>query len=267
MSREEPAGDRHNRVMRALLGTVFVLLLLLVGADIGGRLLAQNQAEKALRQHYPAAADPRVSIHGFSFLLQAVQGSYSDITMSSSAVTLGPVTGVRAQIDLHDVSLTLSDAISGDISHLSARRADFRAVFPAASLGNWLDQPNLTIAPGADGFVQLSTTVLLAGRTIPVTVSAAASIAGGSLTLAVKSISAAGVTLPSDTSAKLRKILSATLPLRGLPFSIDHAAVSAQDGALVVTATAVDVTAAQLGLAGSGGSSTTTSTPSATPTR
>jgi hypothetical protein len=265
--------------MRALLGTILVLLLLLVGADIGGRLFAQSQAEKALREHYPAAADPQVSIHGFSFLLQAVQGSYSDITMSSSNVTLGPVTGVRAQIDLHDTSLSLSDAISGDISRLSARRADFRAVFPAASLGDWLDQPTLTIAPGADGLVQIGTTVAVAGQTVPVAISASASISGGSLTIVAKTVSAAGLTLPTDRVRQLQNGLTAALPLKGLPFSIDHAGVSAQDGALVVTATGVDVTAAQLGLSGSGGtsgsspstgsggSSTTTSTPSATPTR
>ena len=91
-------------------------------------------------------------------------------------MTLGPLTGVSAEVDLRDVDFPLSDAISGDISNLIARRADFRAVIPAASLGNALDQPNLTIAPTADGMVQLGTTISIGGTTIPVMIAATASI-------------------------------------------------------------------------------------------
>lgn len=237
--------------MRALLGTVLVLALLLVGADIGGRLFAQSQASKALAENLPAAGDPKVSIHGFSFLLQAVKGDYSEITLTSSNVTLGPLTGVSAEVDLRDVDFPLSDAISGDISNLIARRADFRAVIPADSLGNALDQPNLTIAPTADGMVQLGTTISIGGTTIPVMIAATASISSESLVFAVKLISAAGITLPAKLAETLQAKLTTKLSLKDLPFPIDHASVSAEDGALVVTGSGANVSAEQLGFAGS----------------
>lgn len=239
--------------MRALLGTIVVLALLVVGADIGARLFAQSQAEKALRENYSAAADPTVQIRGFSFLLQAFQGDYSHIELSSPDVTLGALTNVQVHIDLHDVSLPLSDAISGDTSSMVARRADFQATIPAASLGDALDQENLTITPTADGLVQIGTTVTVAGQTIPVTVAASASISNGSLSLTAKLISAAGVTLPAQVTQALQARLSVKLPLSTLPFSLEKAGVSAQDGALVLTATGTNVTADQLGLGGSGG--------------
>jgi hypothetical protein len=239
--------------MRALIGTIVVLALLVVGADIGARLFAQNQAEKALREHYPAAADPNVQIHGFSFLLQAFKGDYSHIEMSSQNVTLGALTNVQMHVDLHDVQLPLSDAIGGDVSDLVARRADFQAVIPATSLGDALDQQNLTVTPTADGLVQIGTTVTIAGQTIPVTVAASASITDGSLALTAKLISAAGMTLPPNVTQALQARLSVKLPLSALPFSIKAAGVSAQDGALVVTATGTNITAQELGLTGGAG--------------
>ncbi len=244
--------------MRALLGTIVVLALLLVGVDIGARLFAQSQAEKALRENYAAAADPDVKIHGFSFLLQAFQGDYSHIELSSPNVTLGALTGVQVHVDLYDVNLPLSDAISGDTSSLVARRADFRAVIPAASLGDAIDQPNLTIMPTADGLVQIGTTVSVLGRTVPVTISAGASISGDSLALTAKLISAAGITLPDSVTKALQAKLSVKLPLSALPFSVERAGVSAEDGSLVLTATGTNITADQLGLGGSGGGSKAT---------
>jgi hypothetical protein len=234
--------------MRALLGTIVVLAVLLVGADIGGRLLAEHQAEKNLAAAYPNAADPQVTIHGFSFLLQAVQGHYSDITVSSSNLTLGALTGVNAQLDMRDVTLPLSDAISGNVSHLVARRADFAATIPAQALGDALSQPNLTIAPGADGSVQFGTTVSVAGRTIPVTVAGTASIDKGTLVLSAKVVGAGGIQLPKEISDKLTAYFSTTLPMQALPYPIDQASVSAQDGALIVTASGANVSAEQLGL-------------------
>ena len=110
--------------------------------------------------------------------------------------------------------------------------------------------------------MQIGTTITIAGRTIPVTVSASASISGDSLALTAKLISAAGITLPASVTEALQARLSAKLPLSALPFSIERAAVSAQDGALVLTATGTNISAEQLGLTGSGtGSKATETTP------
>ena len=88
--------------MRRLLVALLVLAVVLVDADVGGRVYSEDRADAALAQHLPGPADPAVSIHGFSLLLQALPGRYSHVTISSNDLGTGPLQHVAAVADLYD---------------------------------------------------------------------------------------------------------------------------------------------------------------------
>jgi hypothetical protein len=232
--------------VRKLIAALVVLVLLLVGADIAGRLIAQQKAEHALAARLDSQSEPTVRIHGFSFLWQAVRGDYSHVTATSNGLTLGPISKVDAQVDLYDARLPFSDALSGTMDHLTAQRADLRAVIPGEQLAALLQQPGMTFDPASDGMIRVHTTVAVAGRTFPITIDVDISVTHNNLTLAARPISAAGAQIPGELADSLQKQLTVSVPLTALPFPLDSADITAQNGNLVLTATATDVDARQL---------------------
>jgi hypothetical protein len=102
-----------------------------------------------------------------------------------------------------------------------------------------LGASGLVLSAAPDGSLAVATTVTVAGQQIPLTGSAKVTVADNTLTLAVGSLTAAGVNLtPVITAAAnaLAGTLSKSFPLTGLPFSVTTAAVSVSGGDVVVTA-------------------------------
>lgn len=231
--------------MRALLITVLVLILLVVGADIAGRAIAESKAGEAIATQAHVSTAPDVSIHGFSFLAQALPGHYQKITVESGGIDLGPVPNVATVVDLYDVDFPLSDALDGDTTHLTAARADLRAAVPTASLATALQGQGITVSAGADGTIRLSATVKVAGRSVPVSADVTATFTGGRLHLAASAVKGAGVALPVSADV-LARALSLDIPLTNLPVPITAASVSADGTGLIITAEAVNVSAAHL---------------------
>lgn len=232
--------------MRKLIASLVVLVLLLVGADVAGRLIAQQKASQALAVRLDGDSEPSVRIHGFSFLWQAVRGDYGHVTATSNGLTLGPLHRVDAQVDLYDARLSLSDALSGTVQDLTARQADLRAVIPGDQLAGVLQQPGMTFEPAGAGMIRVHTTIAVAGSTFPITVDIDISVTDDRLTLSARSISAAGVQIPPQLADELRNRLTSTIPLTALPFPLDSADVRAQNGNLLVTASATEVDARRL---------------------
>lgn len=240
--------------MRKLIGTVVVLLALLVAADFGGRALAQSKAQTAIASSSSQIADPDVTVHGFPFLTQAISGSYRQITVASNNVSAGSLAGVRAQLDLFDVTLPLSDALSGTLDQLTAGRGTLTAEIPAASLATVLGRPGLTVGgagSGSDGgpgddTVRIGTTVAVAGTVLAVTIDVAVSVSNGVLHLVASPSSVGGVVVPADIVQKIGTELTVDLPLTGLPFPLQNATVTAKDGSLDLFATATAISAADL---------------------
>ena len=227
--------------MKALFITVVVLALLLVGVDIAGRQIAQAKAADAIAAQSPTTVHPDVTIHGFSFLAQALPGHYSHISVDSGAVSLGAVSGAQAAVDLYDVTYPLSDAFSGSAEHFVAGRADLKATVPLTALTAALNVPGVTLSAGEDGGLRLSIPVTVAGHSIPVTADLTAALYGNSLKLTTTHITAAGVALPAQATSLVRTI-SLTLPLNGLPISVTSASVTAYGSSAVITASANQVT-------------------------
>ena len=224
--------------MRKLLIFLFVLIVIVVGVDIGGRYYAEAKAGESIGQQTGSAA-PKVDIHGFSFLVQAIPGHYQHVTLTSPDVTAGPITGIAATIELYDVDFPLGDAIKGNAENLTAASATVAGVIPDSEVAAAMKQPNVTIGEGPDGSIRLSTSISILGQKIPITADLVASYSGGTLHLTATGLSAAGISLSVLTD--LTKNLSLSLPLKDLPFTLDAATLTASGSNLLLTANATNV--------------------------
>jgi hypothetical protein len=229
--------------VRKLLIFLVVLILLVVGVDIGGRAFAESKAGEAIATQTGTVA-PSVHIHGFSFLAQALPGHYQNITLTSQDVAAGPITGIAATIELYDVDLPLGDALNGTASNLRAAQVRLHGEIPTSRISAAMTQTGVTITAGPGGAIRVGATVSVAGQQIPVTADLVASFSSGALHLDAKGLTAAGISLPSIAGlniADLARNLSLALPLRDLPFTVQAATLTASGTNLVLTAIANDV--------------------------
>ncbi|RIJ71159.1 DUF2993 domain-containing protein [Nakamurella silvestris] len=233
------------QTMRAFLITVVVILLVLVGLDFGARWFATAQVEKAIAKELDLPTRPDVSVSGFPFLWQAFRGDYGSITLTTDSLALGAVENVNATITMTDVRIPFTDAVSGNMDHFTAARADLSASIPTSSLAAAAGQPTLTITAGPSGGLVLNTQVEVAGQTIPVTAAADAVISDSELKVTISDLSSQ-ITLPAAINSQLRGDLSLTIPLTGLPVALTKASVQVDGSNVLVTGTAVDITLADL---------------------
>ncbi len=226
--------------MRKFVITLIVLAVLLVAADFGLRAYAESRTATAVQTELGTAAVPDVSIEGFPFMLHAVQGEYPQVIITAANIDNSLLPGIRAQLDLSQVTLPLQDALSGNTSQLAAQSTMLQVLIPLSSLSAALNQPNLSLSAAPDGSLAVSTSVTVAGQQIPLTGTASITVANDTLTLSVGSLAAAGIDLTPIISAAANALaggLSTSFPLTGLPFSVTAANVSVVGGDVVVTAT------------------------------
>jgi hypothetical protein len=225
-------------IVRKLLIFLAVLAVLVVGIDIGGRAFAESKVGESIAVKTGTTA-PSVSIHGFSFLVQVISGHYSNITLTSTDLVAGPISGINATVELYNVDFPLGDAVKGDTSRLVAGTATLRSDIPVARITDAMTQTGAKISAGPNGAIRVSTTVSVSGQQIPVSADLVSSFAGGVLRLVATDVTAAGITLPNV--AQLTKNLSLALPLKALPFTVQAATLKAAGASLILTATANNV--------------------------
>jgi len=233
-----PGTPCQTDAVRKLVVTLVVLAVLLVAADFGLRAYAESRTADAVQTQLGTTTVPDVSIEGFPFLWHAARGEYPQVIITAATIDNGLLPGIRAVLDLSQVTLPLRDALAGDTSHLAAAGTTLQVLIPLTSLSAALG-PTLTLAAAPDGSLAVSTTVSVAGRQIPVTGTAAITVANDTLTVAVGSLTAAGVDLTpliSSAAAALAVSLSRSFPLTGLPFTVTQAAVSVSGGDVVLSA-------------------------------
>ena len=225
--------------MRKFLVTLIVLAVLLVAADFGTRAYAEYRTAAAVQTELGTTAVPDVSIEGFPFLLHAVRGVYPQVIITAAGIDNGLLPGVRAVLNLSQVTLPLGDALSGNTSQLAAQAATLQVLVPLTSLSAALGQPDLTLAAGLDGSLAVTTSVSVAGQRIPLEGTATITVADDTLTLAVGSLAAAGIDLTQIATTAADALaggLARSFPLTGLPFSVTEANVSVAGGDVVLTA-------------------------------
>jgi hypothetical protein len=220
-------------------------VLLAVGADIVGRQIAESRAGEAIATRTGNQVAPDVTIHGFSFLVQAIPGKYDDITLTSHGLTLGPLTGVDASVDLYDVTYPLSSAFSGTTDGLAAGSGALVARIPTSALSSALQSATgvsgVTVGSGPNGTVQLTASVPVGTVRVSVTATLAGAVADGKLTLSATGASAGGAAVPAGVD--LEKFFSLSVPLTALPVQITSGSIATSGSDLVLRATTGPITA------------------------
>lgn len=224
--------------MRKLLITLVVLAVLAVAADFGARAYAEYRAASAVQTELGLPEPPDVSIEGFPFLWHAVQGSYPEVIINAGEVGAGRLPGTQARVTLTTVALPLRDAMAGDTSNLTAQATNLQVTIPIASVQAALPRPDVTLSAGPNGTLQASTSLTVAGVTIPLTGSATLSVADDQLTLTVDNLSAAGMDLTraaQQAAAAVSSGLTTSIPLVGLPFTVTSGTVQTSGTDVVIT--------------------------------
>lgn len=222
--------------VRKLVTFLFVLALLLVGADFGARYLATQKLGDALQSRLGASQPPEVDIAGFPFLLQAVRGEYGDVSAALPSETMGPLSDVGVTVDLVNLRLPLSDAISGSVDRLTADSGRIVLTVPTAAIAAAVGLPGLTIT-GQDGDLVLSATVTALDQQFPISARLDAVVDDGALSLRSGEVSGAGITLPAEAAGAMSALVDLTVPLDSLPFTVTGGNVAVVGGDVVVDAT------------------------------
>lgn len=108
---------RRRHPLRTLTIVVVAVLVVLTGLDFGARAVAENiMASQIKDQGFPKK--PNVSIEGFPFLTQVISRDFSDIKISSTDITEGPleISSVNATMSGVHVSTNFQ---SGTIDHIN----------------------------------------------------------------------------------------------------------------------------------------------------
>ena len=193
-------------------------------------------------------SNPDVDIHGFPFLTQAISGKYGHITVTADNVMLRTV-AANASVDAYDVRYPLSDAIHGMVDSMTAARAVVTLRTPTSTLSTALNAPGITVAAGDQGQVQLSTSVTVVGRTVPISADASVSVSDGVLHLRPGTVSFGGIestVLPAAVQTAATKALTFDVPLDGLPVDVQSGTLTVDGADLVITAELHDVAVADL---------------------
>ncbi len=115
------ARPRSRHRLRIVVIVVIVLIALLVGLDFGARAFAESKVASEIQQQgFPKK--PNVSIEGFPFLTQVISRDFSDVQISSSDITEGPLEIASVNATMHGVHVTSSfsgakvDRLNGTIN-------------------------------------------------------------------------------------------------------------------------------------------------------
>ncbi|HEV8560839.1 MAG TPA: DUF2993 domain-containing protein [Actinophytocola sp.] len=132
---------RRSKVIRRVVIGLLVLIGLLVAADFGAAAIAEHEVSKRARTQFGLDDDPSVTIHGFSFLLQAVSGEYDDVEVKATGVPVkNALRDVEVHVDLRGAKAPLGDLLSGDTKGIQVRKADGQVTVKASDVTRAISQ-------------------------------------------------------------------------------------------------------------------------------
>ncbi|GAA4099736.1 MULTISPECIES: LmeA family phospholipid-binding protein [Actinomadura] len=228
--------------MRKLL-VVLIFLAVVVGvlgviADPIARNRAEDEIGRQVAAQYNLSTQPEVTFHGFSFLLQALQGEYEGIDVDLGRWTEQGVTVHDVKVEMRGVDAPLSEIAKGSSANVTARTATASAVVPYDVIKQRAPREVRRIGQRGDDLeVDLAGSV--AG--IPLSGSAVVEVKPTSRGIAITPVSVGadgGVQVPL---ALMRRQLTWTVPVTDLPVGSRISRVEPTPGGLRVAATAENV--------------------------
>ncbi len=226
---------RRSHRLRTLTIVVVAILVVLVGLDFGGRALAENiMASQIKNQGFPAK--PHVSIEGFPFLTQVISRDFSDIKISSSNITEGPleIASVNATMSGVHVSLSFNsgtiDRLNGTINVTFAALAN-AMTSEAGGLASALGGAGLTLTQAGPDEVKATMDLVV---TSGIAVWRITRIRHNVINIHL-------VTSSGDLSSVLGAIQDINVPLPSLPVGLSIQRISVTPNGVVGTVTGQNV--------------------------
>ncbi|MEV1285875.1 DUF2993 domain-containing protein [Micromonospora sp. NPDC049679] len=256
MAESYPAyEDRPRRRWgRRLLVTAIVLLVVLGGLLVVADRVAANFAERKVadqvRQEVAKqqlqSSPPQVTVGGFPFLTQVVDGRYESIGIVLRDLH-GEVSGnsvrlPRLDVDARDVTASLDTLRSGQ-GDVTARNVDGKATISYDSVAELIEQPGVKLGE-KNGKLTVTAPLQILGQQFTVNGTADLTVKDGRVQVRFSDLAADG--LPQVPAAQAlvsayAQQISIAVPLPKLPFRLDLREVRATPDGLSVTATAKDV--------------------------
>ncbi len=237
--------------MRRLLVVLVVLGLLLVGVDLGAKMLAERKIGDEIAQARDLSTAPGVDIGGFPFLVQAWRGQLSSITVHSADLKQDDIELHNVRATLTDVDAPIREIVAGTTTpRFTAARAQVQGTVDYASLAaalkaraqtgtanQFVQLQDLSAAQGPDGAMLVKATATVMGAPVSLSVPVKVGVDGGRLTL---SASGAGDAVQSQAATQL---FNSALPIPKLPYGLTVQRITAEKDGLTVSATASGVSA------------------------
>lgn len=230
--------------MRGLLITLFVVLVLLVGADRAAAYVADRGVAQAVQTSAELDETPTVNIHGFPLLTQALRGRYE--LVDGTATNLKSEDGLtidELKLKLVGVELPLRDLVGGQVTKLPVDSASavglvtYDSLNEAARARNTIPDLTLEFGPGKGG--RIAVKGVYSGL-IRATLSGEAAVAvrDGQLVVRPEASTLRGV--PSILSASLLDFLASRYELPPFPFGFEAQEVTVGKTGVSVRADAKD---------------------------
>ncbi|WP_330252013.1 LmeA family phospholipid-binding protein [Nocardia sp. NBC_00565] len=136
--------------MRKLIIVLLCLAGLAVVIDFGVAAYSEYRVSRALRVGADLSADPEVTIHGFPFLTQALDGRYQNVDVRAHIMRPDIPGEVSVEATLTGAHLSLSDLSDGNVRTVPVDRAEGRMRLEPTELGKLFKIPDLQVhsAPG-----------------------------------------------------------------------------------------------------------------------
>jgi hypothetical protein len=226
---------RRRHPLRTLTIVDIAVIIVLLGLDFGGRALAENiMASQIKDQGFPKKPD--VTIEGFPFLTQVIARDFSDIKVSSSDVTEGPLEIASVNATMSGVHVNTSfksgtiDRLNGTIDVTFAALAN-AMTSQAGGLASALGGAGLTLSQAGPDEVKATIDLVITSGTAVWEITRT-----GHNVINVHLVSASGL-----TSGLLGSIGDINIPLPALPVGLSIQSISVTSNGLVGTVTGQDV--------------------------
>ena len=206
--------------MRRLLVALVAIVLLLVVADRVAVAAADRVVASRIQTDQQLDTRPKVSIHGFPFLTQAIGGTYDDVTLTLHDLHRGGVPVRTLAVTLRGVHVPLGSVLSQHLRSVPIDHANATVLITYADLNSFIGNRHLTVHEGSGGEITVTGSASVFGRTVQ---------ASGSGRLDVRG---------TDLVVTVGHGLDFTIPLGWLPFRVSLTSAHATRAGIVVGATA-----------------------------
>lgn len=238
---------RRGRRVGIALAVIFVLLIgLLIGVDRVGAWAAErtlaDKVSQQMDQMNATSQEPEVTVNGFPFLTQVLDGKYKEIQVRLRDVSANGITVPDLDVRAKGVNAEMNTLMSGDGS-ITADQVDGTATIGYESVRALINRPGLELSD-ENGKLKLRLPLEVLSQKVVAIAVADVSAANNKVKVSVTDIRPEGAQLIPAAQRLLdayKKNLSIELALPPLPFRLQVQGVQVKPDGLAVSATARSV--------------------------